>query len=1326
LGDLAGALNFEGGALQITGTTMHATGRTINWSSDGGGFDIADANNIFVVDETIGAGGALIKRGAGTLILNGQNLYQGGTELNGGILSVASDVNLGALNGELRFTGGTLEITESMASGRGMTVTSVGGTISVDSGKSFTARDAIIDAGARGSFTKSGDGIMITTASNTYSGGTTLSDGVFQLGDGNADGSIIGNIVNNASLVVDNLGDTALDGAITGIGSLTQSGSGTLTLSGNNSYSGGTNFNSGIVSVAQQANLGDGEWNFNGGTLQITGTDFNSSSSVTKWGAAGGTFDIADVQNTFSSTDIFTGAGAMNKAGAGTLALSGNSSGFQGDVNVNAGTLRLDDASLGGGAGIVNVKAGGFLGGHGTIGGKATVASGADLFGQSGQTLTFLDDLTLDQGSNVDVTIKGAPSKTELFYVGGNLSADGTLTINQNSNVDVGVYRIFHTEGVLTNHGMALAAGSSSDYHLQVVQSQNDINLIKTGGRHFSYWDGGVMSGDGIVHGGDGIWNSINSNWSDQNGNGNLPWDNNMFAVFQGIGGTVNVSNGFTPSVDGMQFFVDGYTIDGGSLDLGGTDNRIVVGDGTLDSLSMVATINSVLEGQGGFTKSGYGTLNLTGQNTYSGVTTVKEGTLELSDGGSIQNSEEVVLESTQYHQGQLLVNKNEDFTLTNKISGVGQVTKNGAGTTTFTGSSTFSGGLSVAGGTAKAGIIDHAFGSGKVRIASASTLDLADFNETIGGLDGLTPAAGNGHDGNIVLGSGTLTLNQALHGDYSGILSGSGGLVKNGDGDLVLYGSNIYSGETSVRKGALIQGAAGGLSGSSSYALSSNAEIDLGGFATNMASLSNGGNLIFGGVGGTQLAVAGDYIGAGGTLHMLAALGGDNSLADHLNVGGNTSGSTRIDLVNRQGFGDQTVNGIEIITVGGQSNGDFALNGDYVTKDGQQAIMTDSAYAYTLRKGLSDGDSDKNWYLVSQYSQNNPVDPNCQHGEVCPPPPPPGPRYSPAASVYESYTSSLQFLNRLPSLQQRVGDRYTNDFLSIAANQKGTLSVDAGSSATWGRIEGAHNRVKTGTTAGDIQQDINTYIMQAGVDGQFFGNNKGHLIAGLTGQYGSARANIDNVTGDGSGDINTHAWSLGATATWYGSSGFYLDSQAQATWFDSDLAADTRNRGLTHGNKAFGYGLGVEAGQRIALAPNWLIIPQAQLSWSPIDFDAFTDTYGARISNRNSDSLSGRIGIAVNHNRDFTGSDGRAVNASAYAITNLYQELLGDGRISYAGAHLVTNTDKTWAGIGLGGHYAWADSKYTIFGEGLVNASLNHFAQSYNLKANVGVKVNW
>ncbi|WP_161492461.1 autotransporter outer membrane beta-barrel domain-containing protein [Brucella pituitosa] len=1119
-----------------------------------------------------------------------------------------------------------------------------------------------------------------------------------------------------------------LESRIVGQGSLNFV-SGTTSLTGkNDQFSGTLYLAGGILEVTQQQNLGSSKWDFDGGTLRIMRADFGTPANIITWGGKGGTLDIADASNTFSVSSVFTGTGGLIKAGPGALVLTADSSGYTGGVDVQGGDLRLDGATLGG---SVTVDDQADLGGDGRIKGTTTIASGGTLFGQTGQKLYFEQGLSLAAGSQTDVTLTGGPSPHALFDVTGDLSLNGTLNVEAGSVIGAGVYRIFDYSGNLTTNTMVIgtvADGNVADFSLQTSIS-NEVNLVSTAGRNFFFWDGTGAPNDGVISGGNGTWNAANQNWTSFDGMTNSPWSDDTFAVFGGTSGTVTIAAGYQPGVNGMQFMTDGYVLQGGALTLAGTgDQLIIVGDGSSQAATMTATIASVIEGTEGLLKSGLGNLVLKGANTYTGTTTVTQGLLTLGDGGSLDPSSNIVLANTRYGYGSFAVDQAGNATLANQISGVGKVFKRGSGTTTFSGDNSYTGGLTVEAGSARAGIADHAFGTGNVSIKGGGTLELADYNETIGNLIG--QKAG---DGDIKLGSGNLTLNQDLHADYSGVISGTGGMVKNGAGDLVLYGANSYSGQTAVNAGELIQGGQGAFSQASSYSVASGAEIDLGSFATTMASLNNGGTVTFGGNGGTVLSLSGDYIGSGGTLAMSTVLGGDNSLTDQLRVSGNTSGESKIAITNRDGLGAQTINGVEIVSIGGASDGTFSLLGDYTTKDGKQAIITGSAYAYTLQKGSGTGSNDKNWYLVSSYDQDypvNPVDPDCQKNNTCPTPPNPNPnpgRFSPAAPVYESYTSTLQALNRLPTLQQRVGARYLNEGpLRSTIDTAATATGETESSAIWGRIEGAHNRIESGSTAGDLHQDINTTLMQAGVDGLFLDNQQGRLIAGLVGQYGTARANIDNRTGDGSGDISTQAWGLGATATWYGNSGFYVDAQAQANWYDSDLDVDAVHRNLTNGNKGFGYALSLEAGRRIPVSQNWSLTPQAQLSWSSVDFDSFTDAYGAHISNRNGDSLTGRIGLAVNYARSFTGKDGRRVNTAVYSIANLYQELLGDARMNYAGTHLATDYDATWTGIGAGGSYAWADNKYVLYGEGSINTSLNHFADSYTLKGNLGFKMHW
>ncbi|WP_273793944.1 autotransporter-associated beta strand repeat-containing protein, partial [Brucella anthropi] len=237
--------------------------------------------------------------------------------------------------------------------------------------------------------------------------------------------------------------------------------------------------------------------------------------------------------------------GMLTKTGTGTLVLSGDSSSFTGNTNVNLGSTRLDGATLGKITGnqALNIAAGASFGGHGTVGGKAVFADDSTLFGGSGQQLAFSQGLTLGTDSNVDVTLHGGPSTNAIFDVTGDLALNGTLNIAPGSVVGVGVYRIFDYTGDLTANTMTigtLAEGDQSNYELQ-TSINHQVNLISNAGRDFFFWDGTAQTGDGSVHGGNGDWNAVDINWTGSDGSVNSNWRDDTFAVFGGAAGDVKI-----------------------------------------------------------------------------------------------------------------------------------------------------------------------------------------------------------------------------------------------------------------------------------------------------------------------------------------------------------------------------------------------------------------------------------------------------------------------------------------------------------------------------------------------------------------------------------------------------------------------------------------------------------------------------------------------------------------------------------------------------------------------------------------------------------------
>ena len=122
---------------------------------------------------------SLIKTGTGTWVLTAANSYSGGTAINGGILEIASDTNLGAPTGPLNLDSGTLATTASFTSGRTTTLNSGGGTFDVAPATTLTLSGAIRGVGA---LTKADTGTLVLTGNNSYSGITNVAAGTLQAG----------------------------------------------------------------------------------------------------------------------------------------------------------------------------------------------------------------------------------------------------------------------------------------------------------------------------------------------------------------------------------------------------------------------------------------------------------------------------------------------------------------------------------------------------------------------------------------------------------------------------------------------------------------------------------------------------------------------------------------------------------------------------------------------------------------------------------------------------------------------------------------------------------------------------------------------------------------------------------------------------------------------------------------------------------------------------------------------------------------------------------------------------------------------------------------
>ncbi|MEN5279333.1 autotransporter-associated beta strand repeat-containing protein, partial [Brucella sp. TWI432] len=348
-------ISDSGTALDFSGSTLGTF--SVGSLSGNNGFVTLGTNTLEVTgssDDTysgvIQGTGGFTYSGTGTFTLGGANTYTGGTVVNSGKLIVSANANLGAATGALGFNGGTLLLTDSFDNSRAVTLGTNGGTIQTTAAKTNSFSGKVTGTGK---LTKTGDGTLVLagTASD-YTGGTQIDGGVVSVSADRNLGATTGALgFNGGTLLLTDSFDNSravtlgtnggtiqttaektnsFSGKVTGAGSLTKTGDGTLVLSSTASdYTGGTQIDGGVVSVSANANLGaaTGALGFNGGTLLLTDS-FDNSRAVTL-GMNGGTIQTTVAKtNTFSGT--VTGTGKLTKTGDGTLVLAGTASDYTG------------------------------------------------------------------------------------------------------------------------------------------------------------------------------------------------------------------------------------------------------------------------------------------------------------------------------------------------------------------------------------------------------------------------------------------------------------------------------------------------------------------------------------------------------------------------------------------------------------------------------------------------------------------------------------------------------------------------------------------------------------------------------------------------------------------------------------------------------------------------------------------------------------------------------------------------------------------------------------------------------------------------------------
>ncbi|EDS3731552.1 fibronectin-binding autotransporter adhesin ShdA, partial [Salmonella enterica] len=1016
------------------------------------------------LDNNVTGEGQIVKSGSDELIVTGDNNYSGGTTISGGTLSAKDAASLGsgdvdiAENAKLELSQGTLDnnvtgggqivksgsdeliVTGANDYSGGTTIT--GGTLTADHADSLGSGDidnsGVLQVGegelkntlfGSGSLVKTGTGELTLSGDNSYSGTTTITDGTLIAASVNALGS--GDIDNSGVLQV---GEGELKNTLFGSGSLVKTGTGELTLNGDNDYSGGTTIDDGVLIAASVNALGSGDID-NSGVLQV---------------------GEGELKNT-----LF-GSGSLVKTGTGELTLSGDNT-YSGGTTISDGTLIADHAdSLGTGAvansGVLQVGEGELentLSGSGSL-----VKTGTGELTLGGDN-SYSGDTTIADGTLIAANVNALGS--------GNIDNSGTLMLDANG--------AFELANITTHSGAttALAAGSTLDAG-QLTQEDGSTLSIDLG----AATDDAVITADSVTLGGTlnvtGIgsvtdsWtpeaytytlidsdSAITSDFDDLTIAGMNREDVDFLTIDGKVDETDNTNYDLTASLSWYADRDNATTDAHGTFTLSDPDGSFNVA-ATLTDVDDTLDPGSRWDGKS-LTKEGAGTLILSGDNDYSGGTTINEGTLVAASTtalgtGLVDNNATLVLDADgevsavggiTTHSGattQLALGTSLDLGDSALIQQDGstlnvELNSDSVQPLITGGSATLGGNLVVSDASLQARASDAEFQSFKLMDMDSDisgdftslTMNLTDQPDylTVTGTinpedaseylltEGLswnaTATSATPAHGTFTLGAGDSFEVTSVLGDKTGNGDWDGkSLTKLGAGKLTLSGANTYTGDTNVQEGTLWlsgDGSIGEMGSQQAVNVASGATFGGSNGTTVNGKVTNEGTLVFGdseetgaiftlngdlinmgtmtsgsssSTPGNTLYVDGNYTGNGGSLYLNTVLGDDDSATDKLVITGDASGTTDL-YINGIGDGAQTTNGIEVVDVGGVSTSDaFELKNEV------------NAGLYTYR--LYWNESDNDWYLASKAQSDDddsggddtPSDGGDDGGNVTPP----------------------------------------------------------------------------------------------------------------------------------------------------------------------------------------------------------------------------------------------------------------------------------------------------------------------------------------------------
>ena len=826
--------------------------------------DVADGQSINFNGGYTGSGD-FIKTGNGELVLTGNSTHTGNTVVRGGTLTITSDLQLGpdvtsATAARLVIEDGAklkINATLTLDAERGIRVSGLG-TIEVASGFTATYNGTISGANASSGLVKTGAGTLVLGGAHSYAGTTDILAGVLAVSGSLADtttvkvaqgatyqlnvsdtvagiegaGNINGGALTGATATLTVSGNTTPfsgvigDGASGGKLALNKVGSGTLTLSGLNTYTGATSVNAGTLLLSEGGYRSPSFAIATGAVLQLhtdtrldysTSTSFSGTGTLRKtgsgavfWGASAATFamgsgGLIDVQG-----GMFIGGSSANENWTNNLASLNVAANAQ--FRTVEADVRIDALT---GSGSVQMGYGGYANSGLTIGVNNFAAGTYNSAGSANFSGTLFDFGRLIKAGTGVLTLSGNSTHT------------GATTV-QAGTLRLGIDQAFSATSALTiNPGASFDLNGKRQSLLSVVQgtgtgvatlSLGTGGLLEINGNNLTF--AGTISGDGSLR---KVGNTTLT----------LSGANTYTGETHIVQGTVTLGThaALGPELRNGVAATNTAVIIGesGSLNLNGFNQRIgsLSGAGSLTLGTGVLTVgnnNTDTSFTGVFSGTGTGALGTAGNGHL-----IKEGSGTLFLGGATSNS-----------TGRAVVNAG--MLVLDKASGISDVYALSATTGVVSLQINSGGTVRLAGGGSS-----QIATTSNVVVNTGGTLDLNGRTLTLNEL------TGSGSVTNALAGSSsTLTVGYGgtavftFAGTLSdGVASGSTpggklGLTKVSSGTLVLTAVQAYTGDTTINGGALQLAMANQLSPSTTVVVNSGAKFVLAGFNQRVGAIAS------------------------------------------------------------------------------------------------------------------------------------------------------------------------------------------------------------------------------------------------------------------------------------------------------------------------------------------------------------------------------------------------------------------------------------------------------------------------------------------------------